>query len=517
MIIKPRHRDHEGNRFYTCPICHTGDIKVSHNVFYGKCNRCSVTLVDYVPLQHQEAFHQSPAQFRMAIGGFGSGKTTAASAEIAKHALSVKDGRSLITAPILSQVKDAVVPELLKFIPPWHIQKYVKSPNPYFLLKNGHEIVIYASNDQQKLRSLNLTAFYIEEASGVEYEIFDQLTTRLRNRAAAVYDKDGKIIDYNFLGIVSTNAEYGWIRDNFLLISSRIIGSKSIDTKMYDNLIQGRGEKHYHTFISSTRDNNNLPPDFIDRVTAGKTPSWIRKYIDCHLDVKEGAVYPELIKHMVEPFAIPRDWKRVIGFDPGYNDPTAMVFAAISPNDGKIYIYDEYKVPEQPVGYHAEELRLRLRDIPLAYPIQADPSVKKRSDRDGVSYADYFKRSYDIFLEPADNDLLSGIERVRDYFYQGKLKLFNNLLELKNEGTSYAYKEGKLNSNDKPIDKDNHLMDAMRYLIMRLPKDPNKTLEIYHKTNWFGDGKALTVSPFSGDANKPQVKRGSTVLGGMKL
>ena len=185
QIVKPFKKDHEGNRFYHCPVCHSGDVPIKHNVFYGKCNRCAATLIDYVPLPHQESFHKSPAQFRMSIGGFGSGKTTAASAEIANHALTVKDGRSLITAPILSQVKDAVIPELLKFIPPWFIDKQVKSPNPYFLLKNGHEIVIYASNDQQKLRSLNLTAFYIEEASGVDYEIFDQLTTRLRNKAAA--------------------------------------------------------------------------------------------------------------------------------------------------------------------------------------------------------------------------------------------------------------------------------------------------------------------------------------------
>lgn len=516
--VKAYKRDHEGNRFYHCPVCQSGEIEIKHNVFYGKCERCSATLIDYVPLPHQRAFHESPAQFRMSIGGFGSGKTTAASAEIAKHALSVKNGRSLITAPILSQVKDAVIPELHKFLPPWHIKKFVKSPNPYFLLNNGHEIVIYASNDQQKLRSLNLTAFYIEEASGVPYEIFDQLTTRLRNRAAAVYDQDGKIIDYNFLGIISTNAEYGWIRDNFLLISGKVIGSKSIDTSVYQDIIKDQGEKHYHTFISSTRDNNNLPPDFIDRVTAGKTPAWIRKYIDCYLDVKEGAVYPELVKNMVEPFPIPKDWKRIVGFDPGYNDPTAIVFAAISPHNGIVYIYDEYKVPEQPVGYHAEELKRKIRDVALAFPIQADPSVRKRSERDGVSYADYFKRTYDIFLEAANNDILSGIERVRDYFYQGKLKVFNNLLHTKDEGTKYSYKEGKLNSNDKPIDKDNHLMDAMRYMIMRLPKDPNKTMEIYYKNNWFGDGKVSTVSPFAGEDRRPTLaKRGKTVIGGLKI
>ena len=66
------------------------------------------------------------------------------------------------------------------------------NPSPYFKLKNGHEIIVYSAADQQKLRSLNLTAFYIEEASGVSYEIFDQLMTRLRHPAGIIRDKNGK-------------------------------------------------------------------------------------------------------------------------------------------------------------------------------------------------------------------------------------------------------------------------------------------------------------------------------------
>ena len=115
-----------------------------------------------------------------------------ACAELSKHALGTKNGRAVVVANTLQQINEAVLPELRKFIPPWMIRRQTKSPL-YIVLTNGFELLFYASDDQQKLRSLNLTAFYIEEASGVKYEIFDQLLTRLRNKAAYIWE-DGKVI-----------------------------------------------------------------------------------------------------------------------------------------------------------------------------------------------------------------------------------------------------------------------------------------------------------------------------------
>lgn len=205
----------DGYKLYKCPLC-GGNIKVHDSVFYGRCDTCLATLIDYVPAPHQVEFHKSKAKFRLNIGGFGSGKTTMDSAEIANHAMSIANGRTLITAQSLQQVKEAVLPELEKFLPPWFIARQTKTPLPKYTLINGHEIIVYASNDEEKLRSLNLTAFWIIEASGVDYSIFTQLTARLRNRAAIVKDKDGKEIEHNFMGIVESNPEEG----KLILLSS---------------------------------------------------------------------------------------------------------------------------------------------------------------------------------------------------------------------------------------------------------------------------------------------------------
>lgn len=507
-------RDNDGTRLYSCSVCGSGKVLVQDNLFYGKCDNCGATLIDYTPLHHQRAFHESNAQYRLNIGGFGSGKTTAACAELTLHALSTPNGRSLITAPVLTQVKEAVLPELDKFIPPWYIERKTVNPSPAYRLTNGHEILVFASDDQQKLRSLNLTAFYIEEGSGVDYAIFDQLMTRLRNKAGIIKDKEGNEVGYKYMGIISTNPEDGWVKDKFLLVSSKIVASPSIDLAVYENLRNlEHANKHFHTFISSTRDNNHIPAEFIERMSAGKSAQWIRKYVDCYLDFKEGAVYPQFKDCLIEPFSIPDTWKRVAGFDPGYNDPTAFVIGAIDPDEGVMYIYDDYLVSEQPVSYHAENIQYMIDGISLLYPIQADPAVKQRNNRDGQSYSDYMKRTYHISLEPGNNDIIYGIEKVRDYMYSGKLKIFNSCVQLKTEASKYAYPSKDRNTNDKPVDKNNHTMDAMRYLIARLPQDPNQLSSVVSKFDDFGEDNNTVIGGLG--AKKIPGKR--SVLGGINI
>ena len=477
--IRMKHIDDELRRVYDCPACQIDEIKIPDHVFYGRCPTCNLTLIDYQPLEHQEAFHKSTAQYKMNLGGFGSGKTTASCAELAAAALSTPYGRSLITAPILDQVKDAVIPELEKFLPSWFVEKSRKHPRPYYKLTNGHEILVYASDNPDDLRSLNLTAFYMEEASGIKYEIFDQLMTRLRHKGGIIKDSDGNEIGYKYLGIISSNPEDGWLMDKFLLMSDKIVGSPSVDTATYEKLKVEKPNRHFHSFLSSTRDNKFIPAEFIERMSAGKDARWVRKYIDCYLDVVEGAVYPDFSKNVIEPFEIPKDWKRIGGFDPGFNDPTAALFGAIDPKDGCIYVYQEYYEPEQPITYHAHNMKKLVAGLDFYMPIQGDPSIAKRNDRDGQSYKAYFYRQSGIMLEEANNDILFGIEKVRDYMYAGKLKFFSSLHWTKWEMLRYKYNQAGLRDSNKPVDRDNHLMDCLRYMIAPLPQNPNDMNTIY--------------------------------------
>jgi hypothetical protein len=159
------------------------------------------------------------------------------------------------------------------------------------------------------------------------------------------------------------------------------------------------------------------------------------------------------------------------------------------------------------------------------FPIQADPSVRKRSDRDGTAYAQYFKNISGLTLEPGNNDILYGIEKVRDYMFAGKLKFFNDLENMVDEASRYMYATNLTtkNSNDKPIDKHNHLLDALRYVVARLPKDPNQLIKIYSKAGeiqgWFEDSvrRPEVKTAFNADP-EPQVIFGrGKIKGGFNI
>ena len=261
-----------------------------------------------------------------------------------------------------------------------------------------------------------------------------------------------------------------WIRDEFLLRSDKIFSSKSVDTTSYDQLKTKKPEKAYHSFLSASVDNTYLPKTFISDTCVGKSDKWVRKYIYCYLEIKEGTVYPEFKDCLVDPFPVPKDWLRVYGFDKGWSDATCLVCGAIDPYKGICYVYDEYYEVQKPVTYHGRRVREKIDGTKMYKPIQADPSVRNRSDRDGVSYQDYFHQVSGVWLAEGNNNIQDGIDRTRDFMYMGKLKFFTSCVNLKEEAGNYVWKKDKDGlSQDIPVDRNNHLMDALRYMCMGLP------------------------------------------------
>lgn len=494
------------HRVYDCPVCGGGKVNIAENVFYGRCERCGATMMDFEPLDHQMDYFLSAAPYKLLIGGYGSGKTTIACFEDAYHALTTPNARILVTAPTLQQMRVAVLPELDKFIPPWFlIGGRPKGNPPVYRFTNGSEIHVYASDDEQKIRSINLTRFHIEEGSGVKRNIFDQLQARLRNRAAIIYDEKGNEVGNKFSGVVSTNPEDSWIKDDFLLKSIKLHGSAMVDTSVYLPQMHHSPEPLFETFISTTFDNTMLPRGTIERISAGKNERWKRKYLYCYLDAREGLVYSEANQHYIEPFEIPDHWKRIGGFDPGISDPTAALFGAIDPKTNVIYYYDEYYVRNMPITHHGNELAPRIKPYKWYRPMSADPSINKRSQQTLVTYRSYFRQQTGIVLNPVNNDLLYGIEKVKDYIYNGKVKFFNSLVEFKREASIYAFPEPEdknfMNVNNKPIDKDNHLMDALRYSIVPLPENPSEFKAIHVQADVLQNSKIFSGRNYEGDSS----------------
>lgn len=242
----------------------------------------------------------------------GSAKSRAGVIEIIDHVLSVPNGRTIIMAQTLTQLSKAIMPIFDEYLPRRFVSKWTDTKAQIEIhLKNGHEIIGMPSDDEEKLRSMDITAFLIEEASGVKKEVYEECIRRSRNVAGIINGVP------HYLGIIISNPAQGFIR-NLLFTASKIFGSKSIKSTvdMYKDRIKDPNPD-LEAFLSSSRDNSYLPKGFIDKVINSLTPQQVRLYVDCIIEYAEGAVYPDFLQHLVDDFEIPKHWKRYLAHDPG--------------------------------------------------------------------------------------------------------------------------------------------------------------------------------------------------------
>lgn len=167
-----------------------------------------------------------------------------------------------------------------------------------------------------------------------------------------------------------------------------------------------------------------------------------------------GNVYPLAIEHlMVEPFRIPDYFKRLFALDVGWN-VTACLWAAIDPQTDIIYIYDEYKVEQQPPPIHAAAIRNRGTWIPGVI----DPASQGRSQVDGRQLMQQYK-DLGLSLLPAVNHVDAGIQGLWQRMTTGNLKIFNTLHNFARE---YVLYRRDLKGNI--VKENDHLMDCLRYI-----------------------------------------------------
>lgn len=244
----------------------------------------------------------------------GSAKSRCGVNCVINHALTVKNGRTVMFAQTLKQLSQAIMPIFKEYLPDKFIKKWTDTKADISIqLTNGHTIIGFASDDEEKIRSMDITCFYLEEASGIKPALYQECIRRLRNKAAIINGKS------YYLGLIVSNPSQGFIRD--LLFTADVIeGSASIKetVKMYrDRVVTPNTD--LAAFLSSSRDNPHLPKGFVQSVINSLTPAQVRLYVDCIIEYAEGAVYPDFLSYLEDDFEIPKTWTRWVAHDPKRN------------------------------------------------------------------------------------------------------------------------------------------------------------------------------------------------------
>lgn len=482
-----------------CPLCGSKmrnciSESGAESTFWMECtsNNCNVYIDTYIPLKHQVDIHQDNHRYLGVFGGYGSGKTQCSLKDDTKHMLSTPNGTTVVGSAVLAQVEQTFEKDLMKDLPKAFIMNRNKQKKVYTLV-NGHSLLIKSYYEEGLLRSLNVSRAHIVEASEVPYSIYTQLQTRLRasegtvplldEHGEKIYDSEKQAFklkkDWRKI-IIESNPSAGWIRDNFLLRSSKLYLNDSKHVYLIDE-----PNKDVSSHVIPTKKNVYLPPNFYEENAEGKPKWWIRRYLEGSFDYAEGMVYPNAMSTFCKDFEIPDNWKRIVSWDYGIRDDTAIIFLAIDEVNSMVYAFQEIgctNMNYEDIGkiYKSKYKTYVPEGTLYTPPVMDGRSINKRNDFNLMTIGDMFA-SIGIYLEPAKMDLEARILKLNTLIETGHLKICESCINLRREIMNYKFPErtadGKMKAGgDKPVDKNNHYINALEFGVMELP-DNLKQLE----------------------------------------
>lgn len=169
-----------------------------------------------------------------------------------------------------------------------------------------------------------------------------------------------------------------------------------------------------------------------------------------------GAIYPITEDDItVNDFAIPDEWPRAFGMDVGWKK-TAVIWGAYDRETDTVYLYSEYYRGQAEPVVHAAGIRGRGEWITGVI----DPAANGRSQKDGTKLIKEYQ-DLGLKLQNAPNAVEAGIFAVWKGLSTGKVKIFKSL-----QNTLSEYRLYRRDDKGDVVKEDDHLMDAMRYLIL---------------------------------------------------
>lgn len=442
-------------------------------------------LAFYKPHAKQDAFHRAGAyKRRMYRAGNRSGKSQAGVAEDCAHFLGerpwygkddparyegIKPGRSkgiVITTDwdkvdevFTGQGRGGDVGKLWKFLPDGYVVK---------TRKNHSGVIDYVEGrDGSVIRFDTVKSFMMNpmgaESSDYDWIHWDEPAPQPMHKAMnrGLIDRGGKE------WFTLTPLSEAWINDLFF---PNIKATKS--TKEFQQDRNGRPLSWVVT--GTTYDNPYLSKDDIEDFESSLTEEEKLCRIHGIPLAMSGMVYKsfdydkhvlkELPKGFEDFFSPPRNWPVYISIDPHPQTPHAVLFVAVSPL-GQKFIFDE--IFEQVVIEQLVEQifqKTTFRGYTIANPTKCDPFAWINDPVTGSCMADEFMR-HGLLVEKASKNKSHGILNMEAEFRKENNIYVNPYLRRwLFEISHYTY-----DKENKPRDKDDHLMEAMYRLFINEP------------------------------------------------
>lgn len=228
------------------------------------------------------------------------------------------------------------------------------------------------------------------------------------------------------------------------------------------------GHPSYYALQFMIEDNPYLPQDYKDRLKHSLSGLFYKRNYLGLWCLAEGAIFDfweREIYTVKKPPMAANYW--VAGIDYGMNNPTACILVGV--NTGvqtqtgrQMWVEDEYywdikqKNKQKLVGELAEDIEAFLQPYAIK-AVYIDPSasaLKAELRRRGIHTTD------------ADNDVEQGILRMTSDVRDGKCVILDKCKNLIREIEGYSWDpKAAERGEDDPIKKDDHALDALRYIL----------------------------------------------------
>ena len=303
---------------------------------------------------------------------------------------------------------------------------------------NRAQILFAGLDDVEKLKSVTpqygvISKIFIEEATEIKRDDYLQLKKRLRGPST---HRKNIIMAFNPI------FKLHWIYNDFF------------DGKVNDDIRKYEDDK-VSILKTTYKDNIFLTEQDIENLEDESDPYFHNVYTLGNWGVLKGLVYKKFIEKFFDVHEISKrpGVMSVFGLDFGYtNDPSALFCGLVDEKNKEIYVFDEL------YERGLTNMELAPKVISMGYAkekIMADSAVPQSIEELRQLGLSRIEGAY-------KNEVMYGIQKLMNFTFIIHPKCKNFINEINNY--SYAEKDGE--SINKPIDKFNHLMDAMRYAVI---------------------------------------------------
>lgn len=316
-----------------------------------------------------------------------------------------------------------------------NLWQFTVSPMEATYIPTGQKILFRGFDDALKMTSIQLekgsiTHLWLEEA--YELESRDKLDTVVEGMRGILEDKNAYrqvILTFN------PWSENHWLKSEFF------------DTK----------DEDVFTLTTTYKLNEWLDEQTIKRYEKlyKANPRRAKIVCDGEWGVSEGLVFENVeYRSLDKDFLAKQNYELIVGLDFGFtHDPTALVVSWLDSENGVLYLIDEH----YETGMHTNEIARMINSKGYSKSlIIADCAEDRLISELNNDYGLRIKKS-----RKGKSSINQGIDKLQSL----KIICDTSLVSCKEEFYSYSYKFDKVMGKftNIPEDKNNHLMDALRY------------------------------------------------------